>query len=239
VSNASAYRGDPRVPLIIPEINPGALSLVSGQPWDGGIVTNPNCCVAGLALALAPLHRKFGLESVVVVTLQALSGAGVPGVSSVEATANVIPNIPGEAEKIASEPLRILEGCFPVSVAVNRVPVVDGHTLTVFARLREPADVAATTRTIAGFEAPERVRRLPSCPRRPVVVTGDPRRPQPRLDAEAGGGQTVTVGQVRADPFYDVCFTVVVNNAVRGAAGAALLNAELWCADAGLVNQSR
>jgi aspartate-semialdehyde dehydrogenase len=239
VSNASAFRDDPRVPLIIPEVNPDALALTSDQPWEGGIVTNPNCCVVGLVLALAPLHRQFGLESVVVVTLQALSGAGVSGVSSVEATGNVIPFIPGEAEKIAAEPLRILEDNFPVSVSVNRVPVIDGHTLSVFVKLREPAGIRAISETMAGFEAPERVVELPSCPRRPVVVTDDPFRPQPRLDSETGKGLVVTVGQVRADPVYDAGFTVVVHNAVRGAAGAALLNAELWCSDAGSRIQSR
>jgi aspartate-semialdehyde dehydrogenase len=174
VSNASAFRDDPRVPLVVPEVNPHAIEGVRAQPWaqsGGGIVTNPNCCVAGLVLALAPLHRAFGVESVAVVTLQALSGAGVPGVVSVEALGNVIPFIPGEAEKIAAEPCRILEAGFPVSVAVNRVPV--------------------------------------------------------------------TVGQIRTDPNYNVCFKVVVHNAVRGAAGAALLNAELLCAMLDPAVQSR
>ncbi len=236
VSNASAFRDDPVVPLIVPEVNPQALDMVTSQPWfagGGGIVTNPNCCVAGLVVALAPLEQIFGLKSVTVTTMQALSGAGVPGVSSVEALGNIIPNIAGEADKIAAEPVRILGTSFPVSVAVNRVPVLDGHTLSVFVKLRDTVDTDTITRALTDFRAPDRVADLPSCPRRPLQVTRDPFRPQPRLDAGAGNGFTVTVGQLRSDPVYDVCFTVVVHNVLRGAAGAALLNAELWCAGTG------
>jgi aspartate-semialdehyde dehydrogenase len=230
ISNASAFRDDPRVPLIIPEVNPEDLALLPDQPWarrGGGIVTNPNCCVAGLALALAPLERRFGIESLLVNTLQALSGAGYPGLSSLDVLGNVLPDIPGEAEKIAVEPCRILGRCFPIAVAVHRVPVLDGHTLTVFARLKGSPGSDEVAAALANWEPAALARNLPSAPVKPLHLHEDLSRPQPRLDAGRAGGMTVSVGPVRLDPVYGHRFTLVVHNTLRGAAGAALLNAEL------------
>jgi aspartate-semialdehyde dehydrogenase len=242
VSNTKSFRMRPDVPLVIPEVNADHLALLDGQPWrasGGGIVTNPNCSVVGLAMALAPLHRAFGVEAVAVTTLQALSGAGYPGVASLDAEGNVIPFIDGEEEKIEREPKKILgrleggrviDANFPISVSVNRVPVRDGHTESVFLKLgTKPslADIRHALETFAG--EPQRLG-LPSAPAHPIVVREERDRPQPARDVEAGSGMTVTVGRVRPDPVYDVRFTLLVHNTVRGAAGAALLNAELLAA---------
>lgn len=238
VSNASAFRDDSRVPLLIPEINPHALELLDHQPWaaaGGGIVTNPNCCVAGLALALAPLQREFGIAAVTVVTLQALSGAGHPGVASLDALGNVIPFIAGEEEKIAAEPLKILGAEFPVSVAVNRVPVRDGHSESVFVKLREPASLEAIAAALRNFRGDARVASLPSAPGTPLELLEAGNRPQPLLDLNRGDGMTVTLGNLRADPVYDCRFNLLVHNTVRGAAGAAVLNAEWWAARCGII----
>ncbi len=237
ISNASAFRDDPRVPLVIPEINPDSLSLLAAQPWasaGGAIVTNPNCCVVGLALALAPLEREFGIAAVTVVTLQALSGAGHPGVASLDALGNVIPFIAGEEEKIALEPLKLLGAEFPVSIAVHRVPVRDGHSEAVFVKLRKPVPLEAIAAALRNFRGDPRAAALPSAPARPLEFIERADRPQPLLDLNRGGGMTVTVGNLRADPVYDCRFNLLVHNTIRGAAGAALLNAELWAAAQGL-----
>lgn len=229
-SNASAFRADPRVPLVIPEVNADALELLPSQPWyaaGGALVTNPNCVVSGLALALAPLHQAFGLEAVTVVTLQALSGAGREGIAAWHLLGNVVPHIAGEADKIPGELRKILGSEFNVSVAVNRVPVLDGHLATVFVRLRERVALERIAATLREFRGDPVARDLPTAPRRPVQLHEHPDRPQPRLDVDAGNGMTVNVGGLAADPTYDVRFTVLVNNLVRGAAGACLLNAEL------------
>ncbi|MCP4547915.1 MAG: aspartate-semialdehyde dehydrogenase [bacterium] len=232
VSNAGAFRGDATVPLLIPEINPDALKLLERQEWaavGGGIVTNPNCCVAGLALALAPLERRFGIEGVLVNTLQALSGAGYPGVSSLDVLGNVIPFIPGEEEKIEREPLKILNADFPIDAAVHRVPVRDGHTLTVHVKLKSAArieEVETVLREFVGDAPPT----LPSAPARPLHLSDDPTRPQPLHDITRGGGMTVTLGPITEDGVFGFRFTLVVHNTIRGAAGAALLNAELLTA---------
>jgi len=230
VSNASAFRMDPRVPLLIPEVNPDAVTQLSEQPWresGGAIITNPNCSVAGLALALAPIEREFGIESVTAVTLQALSGAGLPGPASIEALGNVIPHIAGEAEKIEQEPLRILGAEFSISVLVNRVPVADGHTICVFVKLRKKSSPGKVADALRGFATPERVASLPTAISRPLVIDERPDRPQPRLDVEHDRGMRVTVGPVTSDGTYDARFTLLVHNTLRGAASGALLNAEL------------
>ena len=227
-SNASAFRDHPGVPLVVPEVNGHALAMVRQQPWwrgAGGIVTNPNCMVSGLSLALAPLQRAFGIESATVCTLQALSGAGLAGLNNDSAPANVVPWIDGEASKIATEPGKILEACFPMSVMVNRVPVIDGHMASVFVRLRGRPGIGEIRDALLGFRAPDEVAGLPSSPERPLVLMDAPGRPQPRLDIS--DGMTVAVGNLSEDPTYDVRFTVLVHNLVRGAAGACLLNAEL------------
>jgi aspartate-semialdehyde dehydrogenase len=242
VSNTKSFRMRPDVPLVIPEVNADHLALLDGQPWrpsGGGIVTNPNCSVVGLAMALAPLHRAFGVEAVAVTTMQALSGAGYPGVASLDAEGNVIPFIDGEEEKIEREPKKILgrleagrvvDADFPISVAVNRVPVRDGHTESVFLRLARKAPLADVRQALESFTGEPQRLGLPSAPPHPLAVREERDRPQPARDVEAGGGMTVTVGRLRPDPVYDVRFTLLVHNTVRGAAGAALLNAELLAA---------
>jgi aspartate-semialdehyde dehydrogenase len=242
VSNTKSFRMRPDVPLVIPEVNADHLALLDGQPWrpsGGGIVTNPNCSVVGLAMALAPLHRAFGVEAVAVTTMQALSGAGYPGVASLDAEGNVIPFIDGEEEKIEREPKKILgrleagrvvDADFPISVAVNRVPVRDGHTESVFLRLARKAPLADVRQALESFTGEPQRLGLPSAPPHPLAVREERDRPQPARDVEAGGGMTVTVGRLRPDPVYDVKFTLLVHNTVRGAAGAALLNAELLAA---------
>ncbi len=233
VSNTKSFRMNDDVPLLIPEVNPDSLELLGRQSWSasgGGIITNPNCSVVGLAMALAPLQAAFGIESVVVTTLQALSGAGHPGVASLDALGNVIPNIGGEEEKIETEPLKILGAKFPISVSVNRVPVRDGHTESVFVKLRRPATLTEIGAALRDFSGEPQRRNLPSAPARPIVVIDAADRPQPLRDVEREKGMAVFVGNLRADPVYDVKFTLLVHNTIRGAAGAALLNAELLVA---------
>lgn len=233
ISNARAFRDHPDVPLLVPEINPESLELLKSQPWNaagGGIITNPNCVVAGLVLALAPLRRAFGIELVTVVTMQALSGAGYPGIPSLEALGNVIPFIAGDEEKIETEPLKILNDDFSVSVSANRVPVADGHMASVFVRLKSREAIGAIAGELAGFEGKAASLRLPSAPGRPLRICAEPDRPQPRLDAERDGGMAVWIGRLRADRFFDVRFSLLVHNTIRGAAGAAVFNAELLVA---------
>ncbi len=242
VSNTKSFRMKADVPLLIPEVNADHLALLDRQSWHasgGGIVTNPNCVVVGLAMALAPLHRAFGVEAVCVTTMQALSGAGYPGVPSLDALGNVIPFIEGEEEKVAQEPGKILgtltaEGVepapFPISVSVNRVPVRDGHTESVFVKLAGKPSLADVRHALESFSGEPQRLGLPSAPPRPIAVRDERDRPQPARDVEAGHGMVVTVGRLRPDPVYDVRFTLLVHNTVRGAAGAALLNAELLSA---------
>jgi aspartate-semialdehyde dehydrogenase len=228
------------VPLLIPEVNPDhleALAVQRKRTGGGYIVTNPNCSVVGLAMALAPLQRAFGLSEVAVATLQALSGAGYPGVASMDIADNVIPYIGGgEEEKIETEPLRILgtfaggafaPAPFRISASVHRVAVTDGHTMAVFARLESKATAQQAVEAIASFRGEPQERKLPTAPRRPIHVLPQENRPQPRLDRDLEGGMAVSVGRVRADTLFDLKFEVLVHNTIRGAAGAAILNAEL------------
>jgi aspartate-semialdehyde dehydrogenase len=237
VSNAASHRMDPDVPLIIPEVNPDHIDLVRWQErWPGTIVTNPNCSVVGLALALAPLHRAFGLQAVTVATLQAISGAGRTGPSAGDMADNVLPHIAGEEEKLASEPQKILgeledgrvrPAGFPVSAQTHRVPVAHGHLLAVSVKLEEPVGPDEVAGALSGFKGAVLDERLPSAPEVAIEVLEDRTRPQPRLDRDRGAGMTVSVGRLRACETLDVQFSVLVHNLVRGAAGAALLNAEL------------
>ena len=240
VSNARNHRMDPDVPLLIPEVNPehlDALAIQRKRTGGGYIVTNPNCSVVGLAMALAPLQRAFGLQEVAVVTLQALSGAGYPGVPSMDVADNVVPYIGGgEEEKIEAEPLRILgrftggafePAPFGISASVHRVAVSDGHTMAVFVRLKLKASPARALEAIAEFRGEPQERKLPTAPRRPIHVLPQVDRPQPRLDRDREGGMAVTVGRVRGDKLFDLKMEVLVHNTIRGAAGAAILNAEL------------
>jgi len=241
VSNARNFRMDPLVPLLIPEVNPDHLALVAEQRaargWTGAIVTNPNCSTVMLAMALAPL-RPFGIRSVIVSTMQAVSGAGYPGVPSLDILGNLVPFIGGEEEKMETETRKILGtdgGRVPHDVTVsahcNRVPVVDGHTLTVSVALEarpSPADVAEAMRAFVG--RPQQLA-LPTAPHPALLVMDEPNRPQPRLDVDRGAGMAVCVGRIRSCSVLTLRFVVLGHNTVRGAAGAAILNAELMRAE--------
>lgn len=243
ISNARPYRLDADVPLLVPEVNADHLGLLhtqaSERTWAGRIVTNPNCSTIILSLALAPL-RQFGLSAVNVTTLQAVSGAGYPGVPSLDILGNVIPHIGGEEEKMETETRKIL-GDFadgrvrfhPVTVSAHatRVPVVDGHTEMVSVALTDAPDTDVLLDAFRQFEGRPQVEQLPSAPVRPVVHTADLNRPQPRLDVGRGAGMTVTVGRVRPCRVLDHKFVVLGHNTIRGAAGAAVLNAELMQVD--------
>lgn len=236
VSNASAHRMDPDVPLVVPEVNPDHLELAGRQPWPGALVTNPNCVVAGLVLVLKPLQDAFGVEAVELTTLQAVSGAGYPGVPALDILGNVIPGIVGEEEKLQTEPLKILgtldggaiaDAPIAISAQTTRVPVLDGHLLSLSVRLGRSATPEHVSEALKRFRPPERVQQLPSAPAEPLAVLGRELGPQPRLHAGLANGMTVSVGRVRPCPVLDVRLVALVHNTVRGAAGAALLNAEL------------
>lgn len=244
VSNARSFRMLDDVPLLIPEVNADHLALLGVQRrergWRGGIVTNPNCSVVALAMALAPL-RPFGIRKVLTTTLQAVSGAGYPGVPSFDIVGNVIPGIGGgEEEKIESEANKIL-GTLDggrvsphpavVSAHTNRVPVIDGHTLTVSVALESAPGVDEVVGALRAWRGRPQELRLPSAPERPIEVLEEPFRPQPRLDADRGRGMTVSVGRVRPCPVLGTKFVALGHNTVRGAAGAAILNAELMHAE--------
>ena len=234
VTNARNYRMEQDVPLLIPEINPESLSLIPAQrqrrAWKGFIVANPNCSTVVLAMALAPLHRAFGVERVFVATLQAASGAGYPGVPSLDLLGNVIPRVEGEEEKIERETQKILNATIALSVHTNRVAVVDGHTESISVGLRSPATPEAAAHAIATFRGSPEVERLPSAPCPPILVQPAPDRPQPRLDAGLGNGMQVSVGRIRPCPVLSLRLTALGHNTIRGAAGAAVLNAELLVA---------
>jgi aspartate-semialdehyde dehydrogenase len=244
ISNSSALRMDADVPLLIPEVNHEHLAQLDAQRVSrsferGMIVTNPNCSTIMLALALAPLDARFGIEAVVATTLQALSGAGYPGVPSLDAVDNVIPYIGGEEEKIESETLKILgrfEGGrirhapFKVSAQVHRVGVSDGHMAAVRVKLARRASPEELREAFASYTSLPQELKLHTAPARPIIVRDEPDRPQPRLDRDAGGGMSVTVGRILPDNVLDYRFVALSHNTIRGAAGAAILNAELLAA---------
>jgi len=234
VSNSKNHRMERDVPLLVPEINPDHLKLVQRR-WNGRIVTNPNCATVALTMGLAPL-KPFGITKVISTTMQAISGAGYPGVASMDIVGNVIPFIGGEEEKMERETQKIL-GEFRgdhieplparVSAHCNRVPVVDGHTVTVSVEFRALPSEADLRRAFDTFTGVPQQRQLPSAPPRPVIYLEQANRPQPRKDAERDRGMTASVGRLRACPVLDYKFVALCHNAVRGAAGAAVLNAEL------------
>ena len=242
LSNARSHRMDPLVPLLIPEINADHLCLLAEQRrvkgWSGAIVTNPNCAAIVLAMALAPL-RPFGLRRVVVTTLQAVSGAGYPGVSSLDILGNVIPFIGGgEEEKIEVETRKILGGDggraahrAVISASVTRVPVIDGHSIVASVDLESGPDVAGVEAAMRAFRGRPQELRLPSAPDPPLLLRSEDNRPQPRLDAGLGDGMTVSVGRVRVCPVLTHKFVALGHNTIRGAAGASILNAELMHAE--------
>jgi aspartate-semialdehyde dehydrogenase len=243
-SNASAFRQEPDVPILIPDVNPGHTRVIDDQRrtrgWKGFIVTNPNCTSTGLTMALRPVLDAFGIRRLIAVSMQAVSGAGYPGVASLDILDNVIPAIGGgEEEKVESEPRkmlgtlkdgRIVPAEFLISAHTNRVAVADGHTVCVSVELEKRAAPEDVRKAMEGYSFPEAVRGLPSLPERFIEVRDEADRPQPRKDRNAGKGMTAVVGRIRPDPIWDVKFVVLSHNTVRGAAGGALLNAELLVA---------
>ncbi len=244
ISNSSALRMDPDVPLVVPEVNPDHIGLVDAQRrlrgYDRGyVLTNPNCSTIALVLALAPLHMQFGVEAAVVTTMQAISGAGYPGVASIDITDNVVPYIGGEEEKVETEPQKILGALdgdairhaeFRVSAQCNRVAVQEGHLESVRLSFRTKPSVADVVEALSAFRGEPQQRELPTAPAHPVIVRMEEDRPQPRLDRDAEHGMATVVGRIATDSIFDIRFTLLGHNMVRGAAGAALLNAELLVA---------
>lgn len=240
LTNAKNHRMAPDVPLVIAEVNPDHLGVLDAQrrsrKWSGAIVANGNCASIVAALPLAPIHQRFGIEQVVIATMQAVSGAGYPGVPSLDILGNVIPYIADEEPKIESEVQKFLgvaeDGTirsaeFTVSAHANRVPVEHGHTVCMSVRLRERGDAAAVQQALTEWPGAEAARGLPSAPGCPIVLACEPDRPQPRRDVDTGRGMSVVVGRVRPDPVFDVKLVAVGHNVIRGAAGASVLNAEL------------
>ncbi len=239
-SNASAHRQAPGIPLIIPEVNAEHLEMLeiqrSSQGWKGLIVTSPNCTTTGLAMTLKPLHQAFGVQQVFVTTLQAVSGAGYPGVPYLDIADNLIPYIPGEEDKIINE-TRLLLGQVKgteripanigISPQVNRVPVIDGHTLSIAVKFDRPPTVDDAIRVLDSYQGIEVTRNLPSSPPKPILVRAESNRPQPRRDRNAGNGMAVTVGRIRPCPLLDLRMVSVVHNTLRGAASGSIFNAEL------------
>ena len=240
VSNSSAFRMHETVPLVIPEVNAEHIPLLEKQCWrkdsGGYIVTNPNCSAIGLVVALAPLHQKFGIDSIFVTTMQAVSGAGYPGVASLDILGNVIPYIAKEEEKMEEETRKLLgrlnsdhvePAAFSMTAHCNRVAVEDGHTESVSVKLQRKADAAEIIAAFNDFRSTPQQLQLPLAPAQPLIYDHAPDRPQPRFDLDRGNGMTVTVGRLRPCGVLDYKFTVLSHNTIRGAAGAALLNAEL------------
>ena len=241
-SNASSYRRGDDVPLLLPEINADHIQLVKYQRknkgWSGCIVTNPNCTSTGLTIALKALDNAFGVKQVIAVSLQSLSGAGYPGIPSLDIIDNVIPNIAngGEEEKVEWEPRKMLGTLnenkieladITFSAHTNRVAVIDGHTVCASVKLKESVEPEAAIQALRDFTAHPSAGDLPSTPRPVIEVRVEADRPQPRLDRLAGKGMTTVVGRVRRDPILDLKFVVLSHNTIRGAAGASIYNAEL------------
>ena len=243
LSNAKNFRMDPDVPLVIPEVNASHLALLDRQRqsrgWSGGIVTNANCAATVATVALAPLHERFGVQQVFAMTMQAVSGAGYPGVPSLDILGNVIPFIGEEEPKIEREIPKML-GCVDggalvparmrVSAHANRVAVEHGHTVCMSVKLDKSATPEEALAALESWQGDQSVRGLPSAPERPLLVTDAPDRPQARRDVGTGGGMTVIVGRVRADPQLDIRLVALGHNTIRGAAGGSVLNAELLVA---------
>ncbi len=244
ITNSSPHRMDADVPLLIPEVNPEHLELIASQRAARGyergyLVTNPNCSTIVIAMALAPLHRSFGVESCIATTMQAISGAGYPGVASLDITDNVLPFIGGEEEKIESETVKILGhvdgatirgAAMAVSAQCNRVNVIDGHLAAMRVKLSQPVSPDQVREALASFTSVPQQLQLHSAPTKPIIVRDEVDRPQPRLDRDAGFGMSITVGRVARDNVLDYRFMALGHNTIRGAAGAAILNAELLLA---------
>lgn len=245
-SNASSYRMHPQVPLLIPEVNADHIALLEQQRsvlgWRGCLVANANCASTTVVMALKPLHDAFGVAKVAVTTLQAVSGAGYPGVASLDILDNLIPNIGngGEEAKLEAEPRKLLgrytgDGIEPAPIAISanvtRVPVTDGHTAVVSVGLTRGASIEAAATVLREFRGSAAVQGLPSAPPEPITLRTEADRPQPRRDRDLYGGMGTTVGRLRPCPLFDLKFVVLSHNTIRGAAGGALLNAELLVAE--------
>jgi aspartate-semialdehyde dehydrogenase len=239
-TNASAFRTAEDVPLILPEVNPEHTRLVQRQRqergWEGCIVANANCTITGLTVALKALLDSFGLRRVFVVSMQAISGAGYPGIASMDILGNVVPYIDGEEEKMEWEPRKMLGSLqgdevaladLKISAHANRVPVVDGHMLCLSVELAQRADLEEVNDAFRGYMAPPVSRDLPSAPQAPVLLKDEVDRPQPRLDLMSGAGMTTVVGRLRQDSLLDYKMVVLSHNTIRGAAGGSIYNAEL------------
>jgi aspartate-semialdehyde dehydrogenase len=241
-SKASAHRMDKDVPLIIPEVNPDHSNLVEHQQklrgWKGFITTDPNCSTIQMAITLKPL-MQFGIQQVIVNTMQALSGAGYPGVPSLDIIDNVVPFISGEEDKMETEALKILGNCngkyienadFQLSASCNRVNVKDGHLESIFVKLEQNPLIEEIEGAFERFQGEPQKLKLPSAPQNPIVVRHEKNRPQPRFDRDIEGGMSVVVGRVRKDPILTFKYMCLGHNTVRGAAGGGILSAELYVA---------
>ncbi len=235
ISNSKNHRMDPQVPLVIPEINHDHLCIIEKQPYRGAIVTNSNCSTMFLAMALAPLHKAFGAEEVQVTTMQAVSGAGYPGVASFDILGNIIPYISGEEEKMESETQKILgvlkgdkiePALIKISAQCNRVPVLDGHTETLSIKFKEKPTPLMVIEALRAFKGLPQEAGLPSAPEQPIVVFDEEDKPQPARQLWLGKGMSTSVGRVRECPVLDIKMVIMGHNTVRGAAGASILNAE-------------
>jgi aspartate-semialdehyde dehydrogenase len=239
-SKASAHRMDKDVPLIIPEINPDHIELVKVQQkkrnWKGFITTDPNCSTIGMVITLKPL-MQFGIQQVMVTTMQALSGAGYPGVPSLDIIDNVIPYISGEEEKMETEALKILGNFngttidyanFQLSASCNRVNVSDGHLESIFVKLAKEPTLEETETAFTTFRGEPQTLKLPSAPTQPIIIRHEKNRPQPRYDRDTQQGQSVVIGRLRKDPIMTLKYMCLSHNTVRGAAGGGILSAELY-----------
>lgn len=238
-SNASAMRMEKDVPLVVPEVNSEHFDIIEVQrenrKWDGAIITNPNCSTIGAVITLKPIMDKFGIDLINITTMQAISGAGYDGVPSMAILDNLIPYIGKEEEKMQSESLKILGSLennqllnaeFKIGVSCNRVPVIDGHTESIFVKTKEEVEPEDIKKAMDEFD-PLKKYDLPSYAK-PIVVREEPDRPQPRLDRNTGNGMSIVVGRIRKDPIFTVKYTALEHNTIRGAAGASVLNAELF-----------
>ncbi len=236
ISNARNHRFDEHVPLLIPEVNPDHLQLLKIQKYKGGIVTNPNCSTIGLALALKPLQDNFGIDSINVVTMQAVSGAGYPGLASLDIIDNVIPYIGGEENKMESEPLKIFGkfnsnriefADFKISAQCNRVAVIDGHTECVQVKLKTKPDKDEIIKIWQEFKSEPQKLNLPSAPKNPIVYLYEEKYPQPKIHRNIEQGMATSIGRLRECPIFDYKFVILSHNTIRGAAGGTILIAEL------------
>jgi aspartate-semialdehyde dehydrogenase len=239
-SNSSAFRYEDDIPVIIPEVNPDHLGMLAGQKdtrgWDGLIITSPNCTTSGAVFPLKPLEEVFGIEKVFLVSMQAVSGAGYPGLSYLSIADNVVPLIEGEEKKLELE-ARLLLGKIQgqkrinapmtISAQANRVPVIDGHTICLSVKLAKQATMEEVQDALENYQWPAIAGQLPSAPEQPMILRKEPDRPQPRLDRMANAGMSVSIGRLRPCPILDIRLVAVVHNTLRGAASGSILNAEL------------